>query len=330
MIETVQVFGARASGTNYFHDLAVRNLLDVDVTTTHLGEGYDNYGWKHGAIGGEVGVYVDEAQIVTDGTDYLRREDGRRIRRDDPRYVGVDRDGDPYIKNNATPVDDDALLVVLYRNPIRWLQSLQRQPHHAHELYGVSFADFLTRRWRTYMSAPGAEFSPDAAVRQHWVQKGAVIEDEPSIFAHRAHSIARFEKFRDQAPNVAYMNYEALRRDPSACLGALATHFGMALKTPFENTNSYKGHGSKPFIETNYAPIAKADLLRILHAVDWSAEAAANYSPAIDYAHIAKPEDIPDAQIDNPLQVLNFNPVIWCYRDGVLLAAERPNETALT
>jgi len=131
-IERLQVFGARCSGTNVFEGLLRKNLQDVKIMRTDNAEGEDNFGGKHAGIGTQTRVYVDGKWLRLDESEeyyqrYIgednRRIDDIRISRDDPKYAGVDEEGNSYITSNAVSLEPSDLLVVVYRNPLSWLQS---------------------------------------------------------------------------------------------------------------------------------------------------------------------------------------------------------------
>lgn len=204
--------------------------LNIHVVRSLYGTGHPDFGWKHGLPGCEAHEYVVNDYLFAKDGYYVRYEDGEEVYRasqDDPDYVQQDTEGDIYIRNRVEPVTDSTLLVVVHRNPLKWLQSLHLQPHHAPALYGLSMSEFIRSPWQTFHTAPGADASTDAAERQKWLDKGMrlgemVIEDEVSVFMHRARSIMLFELLQDDVPNVVYVNYENLRQYPGTTLGRIA------------------------------------------------------------------------------------------------------------
>lgn len=313
-IESAQVRGLRASGTNYLDSLMTSNFPTLHVVRTLFGTGHEDYGWKHGALGSEAREYVDGVYLVPEGSYFVRYEEGvevYRIRQDDPDFVGEDAEGDVYVKNRVDPVSDSTLLVVVYRNPLKWLQSLHQQPHHAPSHYGMSMDAFIHSPWQAVYTAPNADFSPDAAERQRWIDKSIrlpeiIIEDEASVFMHRARSIMRFETLQDEVPNIVYVNYEQVRSKPHAVLGRIAMGFDIPMLYQYMETTTYKGNGNVPYIEKPYPPISKPDLLHIMKAVDWEVEARIGYMPVRDFRSVSDPEAIPDAACENPTMLVNF------------------------
>jgi hypothetical protein len=297
------------------------NYPELRVVRSLFGTGHDDYGWKHGALGSEAREYVDDVFLASEGEFFVRYEEGHevyRVEQDDPEFVGKDAEGDIYVKNRVEPVTDSTLLVVVNRNPLKWLQSLHRQPHHAPTHYGLSMAEFIRSPWRTCYTSPNADFSPDEHERQRWVDKSmrlgeVVIEDETSVFMHRARSVMRFEMLQDQVPNVVYFNYEHIRNNPQTALGRLAMQFDIRSNYTYTDSTTYKGNGNKPFIEQAYPPIAKPDLLLIMRSIDWDVERTIGYSPIRDYTLVTDPEEIPDEACENPTNLVVFHPQMRAY-----------------
>ena len=320
-IQSAQVRGLRASGTNYMDSLMTANYPAMHVVRSLIGTGHDDYGWKHGALGSEAREYVDGVNLVADGKYLVRYEEGEevyRVRQSDPDFVGTDAEGDVYVRNRVEPVDDSTLLVVMHRNPLKWLQSLHRQPHHAPTHYGLTMSEFIRSPWRTCYTSPNADFSPDAAERQRWVDKSMrlgemVIEDEASVFMHRARSVMRFETLQDQAPNVIYLNYEHVRNQPHAILARMAMQLDMPITYRYKGADTYKGNGTRPFIEQDYPPIAKPDLLHIMRSIDWDVERRIGYEPVHDYTVVTDPEEIPDEACESPTILVRFRPQMRSY-----------------
>lgn len=320
-IQSAQVKGLRASGTNYMGSLMTANYPNMHVVHGLIGTGHDDYGWKHGGLESEAREYVDDNYLVAEGAYFVRYEEGQevyRVRQDDPDFVGKDAEGDMYVRNRVELVDDSTLLVVVHRNPLKWLQSLHRQPHHAPTHYGLSMGEFIRSPWRTCYTSPNADFSPDAEERQRWIDKSkrlgeVVIEDEASVFMHRARSVMRFETLQDQAPHVAFLNYEHIRNQPQGVLGRLAMQYDIGVTYIYKGSNTYKGNGKKPYIEQDYPAIAKPDLLHIMRSIDWDVESGIGYEPVRDFTVVTDPEEIPDEACENPTKLVQFHPRMRSY-----------------
>lgn len=280
---------------------------------TDVSGGNDNFGWKHGNLGSENRTYVDGKAVRIEGRSVVWHAEQITVSMDDPRYCGRDIDGDVYIKNHAIHLDnrnsEDTLIVVVNRNPISWLQSMHKTPHHALELYGLSFSEFIRRPWRYYDSAPINTLSTHED-RQYWIRKGILVEDEASIFEHRNSSLEMFASFVKSVQNVVFVPYEAALFDPKRVITEIARQYGIALRPAFEAVNAYKRPGNQEFSGSQYDPISRADLLYIVQRLPRAAEAEAGYS-------FATTSDAYSAQqLANPSSIVNINPMTRYFKSG--------------
>jgi hypothetical protein len=318
-VRRLQIFGARCSGTNWVDALMRENYLGVEVLRSEIDGGSDNFGWKHGDFGAVHRNYVDEDTIRHDGHGHIVREEkGVIVAENDRRYVGVDGQGDVFLKNNVLPVDwassSDALLVVVSRNPIRWLRALHRKPHHALKLYDLPFSDFMKLPWVTYASPPIGTLN-DAEKRAPWINKGIVLEDNASVFEHRQVSLATFHSFREKVQNVVYVSYESVLQDPESVITEIANQYGIQTRAAFANVASYKGLGGFEYAGTNYAQVDADALAYVLAHIDWETEYEAGYSLR------AYGEPFTSEQLANPSSLVQINHQTRYYRDGERVAS---------
>lgn len=279
-IERLQIYGVRCSGTNWVDSLMRENYQEVKIMPTDFTGGNDNFGWKHANLGREIRTYVDGQVIQHAGERIIWKSKGVDVSQGDRRYAGVDEDGDWYVKNNALPLDrdnsDNTLLVVVNRNPLSWLQSLHRKPHHAMDLYDASFTDFVRKPWKTYASATlGSVKDPES--RERWKRKGVIIEDEPSVFAHRQASLETFQSFADRVEHVVYVPYETVLRDPEKAISDIASVYGISTEPAFKPVTAYKRRGNETFDGNTYEPVTAADLAYVVSQIDKDTEAGAGY-----------------------------------------------------
>ena len=313
----MQVFGARGSGTNWFEALMQINYRGVKIMRTHSDGGSDNYGWKHGDLGTEKRIYVDGSYLHSDGYGfYVFEAKGIKVAENDQRYSGVDEDGDHYIINNALPLEKDnsekTLLVVIYRNPLTWLRSIHKKPHHTLELVDMDFSQFIRHRWRTYAGSPNSEHAATEE-RQKWINKGVILEDELSVFAHRAKSIEITESFKNRVQNVVYVPYESASKNPKDVLAGIAELYDIAMNSEFVYDQSYKGRGKYEFTGTRYEDLKENDLHYILNYLRWDEEAG------IGYYLLYHPETFTPTQIADPAELLNIKPDVRYYQESVLV-----------
>lgn len=300
-IERIQVFGARCSGTTRLRNLLAKNFLNVTVLPTNA-EGQDNFGWKHGRLGSEIRLYVDGRWIWLNdfGSHFLRHVDDNRkldiyeISVKDRRYAGIDSDEDAYIKSHAVPLTRSDLLIVVSRNPIAWLQSVYRTPYHALALFDLRdkddllFENFIREPWQTYMSSPRIDDAENTGKRQKWIDKGVVLEDAATIFEHRAASLALFNGFSQNAPNVAYVTHEDVNRSEEDCVAQIAKMYDIQRTPSLRPTLTYKGlRDTEPF-QPRPIPMRLQDLRLVVAALDWGLEETVGYEPAVSSTLLTK------------------------------------------
>lgn len=301
-IERIQVFGARCSGTTRLRNLLAKNFLEINILPTNA-EGFDNFGWKHGGLGSEMRIYVDDKYVRLNdaGTHFLRHIDDNpkldiyEIPVQDGRYAGIDTDGDAYIKSHAVPLTCSDLLIVVSRNPIAWLQSMYRTPYHALAIFNLrdtgdlSFERFIREPWRTWASSPRIDDAENIGKRQKYIDKQIMLEDSASIFEHRAASLALFNRFFQNAPNVAYVTHEYINRSPKNCVNQIAEVYGIHQRTAFDNTTTYKGRSDTELFQPKpTAPMRSQDLRFVIDALDWGLEQTVGYKPASSSADLTK------------------------------------------
>ena len=113
MINCIQIFGERNSGTHWLHFLLEDNLRPTKYSIYKIYNFFKKnkyveitsgkYGWKH--------WFIEESAI----------------------------------KNRDTR---NTLFVVIYKNPYSWLLSMQKNPWHAHpDLKNLSFSEFIKHEW---------------------------------------------------------------------------------------------------------------------------------------------------------------------------------------
>ncbi|MEM7561564.1 MAG: hypothetical protein AAF353_00800 [Pseudomonadota bacterium] len=111
MIQSIQIFGERRSGTNYLANLVQTNFRDVKLT--------NEFGGKH--------WFVKDHH---------------------PRSKNNETTDNQCIRSLAD--SDDTLFMVIYRNPVNWLRAIHHRPFHANEHYSLSFSEFIRKPWKSF------------------------------------------------------------------------------------------------------------------------------------------------------------------------------------
>lgn len=235
-----QVFGMRCSGTNYLERLLVENFLDSRVVT--------KYGWKHGGFGFP----------------------WRLSARYSPRRQFMEL-------VNPETASSKTVFFVIWRDPISWLQSIHRSPHHAPHLIDVDFAQFIRARWDAFynINYPGEDFAQEKTARYAIAEFGNNIERFDSVFTLRKEKYKRFSEMCVRAENIVYVNYEILRENVEQFIECIADIFEIE-KGPFRDFSNEK-HGGGVFAPKPLAEIAAYDLALILESLCLYSEAGKGY-----------------------------------------------------
>lgn len=242
-ISGVQVFGERNSGTNYVRKLIKENISELDI----LG-GNKGFGWKHGDLGKPWCFYKNPStKFCHDIKDY---------------------------KNES----DEALFVVVYRNPFIWLRSMHKQPHHAPTVYKKPFSEFLECKWESYYGWEGVDLSNNEKERLKIVKKDNLFEEFDNVIDLRNKKTRLFEEFKYRVKNVVYVNYELVASNPSKFLSKITTVYGLD-----GNKGGYKNISEDKFGFGDYKPkkyplYSQSDMKVVLKYLDKIQEKSIGYT----------------------------------------------------
>lgn len=169
------------------------------------------------------------------------------------------------------------MVVVIARDPVEWIQSLHRNPWHAHQsLRGLAFGDFIRAPWHSVWDE---EFwSVD---RTHPIYGTEMMhERDPRTGRRFANAIAkRTAKLRHwadlhtRAHNLALVNAGLVRSSPARLVASLAEATGLRPAHPFVPIDTYKGHGIKRFIPPVYPDLSPVDQAHLRTWLDPDVEA---------------------------------------------------------
>jgi len=116
------------------------------------------------------------------------------------------------------------LTVVVYRHPVRWLQSLHNKPMElSARMQGLSFGDFIRHEWQGAFARPDGE-EPSTADMDPKART-----NYPNALRLRAAKIAYLEEMAEMPGRVAFLRFEDANRDPRATLDALGRAFDLPL-----------------------------------------------------------------------------------------------------
>ncbi|NNU79239.1 hypothetical protein HMH01_02195 [Halovulum dunhuangense] len=170
---------------------------------------------------------------------------------------------------------DGLLTVLVYRHPLRWLQSIHARPLDlSRSMHGLGFAAFIRHEWQ------------GAFQREDGTEEPSTADMEPKArvnFANamrlRAAKIGYFEEMAEMPARIAYLRYEDANRDPRRTLNALAEGFGIPLG-PYAPVETFKGITRSPYVPKQMPRIAPGDLAFIRQELDLGLERRIGYDLA--------------------------------------------------
>lgn len=161
-------------------------------------------------------------------------------------------------------VGKDWLIIVVYRNPITWLQAMHRAP----QLKELSFSEFLTADWKCYLIP---SFAKTKEQMQPYMIEKHLIESYQNIVHLRCEKIKLFETFKNRLQNVCYINYEALEAQPLKIIETIAKIYCLKTKNKLQNYLYYKG-SKGIYKKRKYRRITFRDCKKMIYMLDWEIE----------------------------------------------------------
>ena len=164
------------------------------------------------------------------------------------------------------------LTVLVYRHPLRWLQSLHARPLDlSRAMQGLSFSGFIRHEWQGAFRKDGGEEASTADMEP----KAKV--NYANALKLRSAKIGYFEELAAMPARVAFLRYEDVNRDPKATLAALAAGFDLRLKS-YAPVQTFKGITTSPYVPKQLPRIDADDLAFIARELDLEQEARIGYS----------------------------------------------------
>lgn len=169
------------------------------------------------------------------------------------------------------------LVLVIYRHPIRWLQSFHASPNEVARTMGhLGFSDWIRAEWRPVWTIPREGGAPELRPIQADMIPHTTTPF-PNVLAMRRAKIAWFEELARLPAQVGFLRYEDLNRDPQAMLARIAAAFDLARAGRFVPVPAHKGAGRRRYAPARHPPLAPADLAWIAQGLDLAQEAAIGY-----------------------------------------------------
>ena len=182
------------------------------------------------------------------------------------------------------------LIICLFKDPYSWLVSMHGKPHHAPQMLGKSFSDFLRAEWACYQGdnydTRDLQKDPLLPEQEMMYERNPATEQRfANVIKLRSGKIQRLLELRDKVPNVMLLQYETLLAQPRINVCDVAGAYNMKLNGPVKLSKGYFGKNpSKSFDRKNYylnkeylTTYSPEDLEYVNSQLDWSQEAVLGY-----------------------------------------------------
>lgn len=179
---------------------------------------------------------------------------------------------------------DDVLAVVVYRNPITWLDSLARNPWHVpRPLPEPTFSQFIRTPWRAVIDDPSFGVKPGDP---QWGRE-LMTERDPLTGKRFANPMrlrnaknAGFATLDHRFANVLRVRYETVLANPQGFLNAVCNCYGLTRRAEFDPILYDRGTPARGVFMPKPAPlIAPSDMDFIAQELDLDIERALGYDP---------------------------------------------------
>lgn len=167
------------------------------------------------------------------------------------------------------------LTIVVYRHPLRWLQSLHLRPLNlSAAMRGLPFGAFIRHEWQgVFPAADGGEEPSQPDMRP-----GTADQAYPNALQLRNARIGYLEAMAEMPGRIAFLRFEDANRAPQATLAALADAFDL-VSGPFRPVTTFKGGETPPYRPRPMPRVAQADLDFIRRELDLAQEGWLGYDP---------------------------------------------------
>jgi hypothetical protein len=215
---------------------------------------------------------IDRFQMIGDrcsGTNYLQS----LMRLNFPTLQYTEELGWKHGFLDRRMADRNGLLVlVIYRHPIRWLQSFFNRQHEVRRTLGhLSFSEWIRAEWAPVWNIR----SPDGTIKLEPIQADMIPHTSTphrNILAMRNSKIEWFEELAKLQCQVGYLRYEDLNRDPRGLVSKIADAFELSPARDFTPVSNYKGEAKRSYIPNKFPPVNMDDMNFIRDNIDMDQE----------------------------------------------------------
>lgn len=182
---------------------------------------------------------------------------------------------------------DDTLFLVIFRNPVNWLSSLNKTPFHCSpSLHNLSFSEFIRAEWSCIWDdvANVDKTNPKYGTEMMHERDPSTGKRFSNVLELRKAKLLNWLKMASYTTNIAYLSYEELLKSPESYLPTILERFNVSVKE-FKNTNSYRGFGKKVYVPKPDPVIPVSDADFICKSLDWKSEKLFGYLESHVYAY---------------------------------------------
>jgi hypothetical protein len=187
---------------------------------------------------------------------------------------------------------DNVLSIVVYRDPITWLDSLCRAPWHtAPHLRNIAFSQFIRSEWHSIVDDAGFGIPMNDA---RWGKE--LMADRDPLTGKRFANAMRMRNAKNvgfatldhRCENVLRVRYESVVQNPDGFLNALCATYGLLRHRRLRPVLHDRGTPSRGVFVPRAAPqISDADRAYIARELDLGMERSLGYDLADALLHQA-------------------------------------------
>ncbi|RPF71025.1 hypothetical protein [Aurantiacibacter spongiae] len=186
---------------------------------------------------------------------------------------------------DCTDIPADVMVIAVAREASDWLQSLFRNPWHAHpDLKAMSFADFIRAEWNSVWDTHFWGIDAD-----HPLHGRPIAEELCPKTGERFGNVllkrrAKLENWRSAAQRAGasfLVSHSRVVGDQKGLVADIARAAGISPPAQFTPVASYKGQNNRPFIPSRYPELEPEDRDFVLNHVDPELERAFGLFPAV-------------------------------------------------
>lgn len=184
-----------------------------------------------------------------------------------------------YEKWDLLPEAENVLFLVIFRNPVKWLTSLNKNPFHCSpQLKNLPFSEFIRTEWSCVWDEvakvePGNPKFGKEMIHERNPETGERFDN---VLELRKGKLKNWLRMADYTKNIAFISYEELVKSPEVYLGELFEKFGLPVKN-VSNIQSYRGFGRKAYVPKPDPVISPKDAQFICDSLEWDLESMFGY-----------------------------------------------------